>query len=137
MIIATMKTRAPYLMGLLMTTLLAPMTAHAETVTGRINGLECARAGFICPAEQIDAMVALEPDFVLQQASGNYYLLANVDRSLKIRYALREVTVSGTVSQFYRAIDVDTFEVDGKTVRSKKMRAEVEEQLRNARYGGS
>lgn len=137
MIIATRRTGARHLLACLMAALLAPTGVHAETVTGRINGLKCALAGFICPADQIDAMVALEPDFVIQQASGNYYLLTNLDRSLKIRYALQVVTVSGTVSQFYRAIDVETIEVGGRTVWSKKMRAEIEEQMRRAFYGGS
>ncbi len=137
MIVATMKTCSRYLMGFSMAVLLAPLSASAETVTGKINGLKCALSGFICPVEQIDAMVALEDDFVLQQASGNYYLMTNLDRSLKARYALQEVTVTGTVSQFYKAIDVETFQVGGRTVWSKKMRADVEKQMRRALYGGS
>ncbi|MCK0506902.1 hypothetical protein [Aromatoleum anaerobium] len=128
------KLSSRYLTGMLMALLLMPLSAFAETLTGKINGLQCAMSGFVCPVDQVDAMVALERDFVLQQADGSYYMLTNVDRSVKARYALKDVSVTGKVNKLYKAVDVDTLQVDGKTVWSKKMQDELEEAMRKQIY---
>lgn len=130
------KLSSRYLTGMLMALLLMPLSAFAETLTGKINGLQCAISGFVCPVDQVDAMVTLERDFVLQQADGSYYILTNVDRSVKARYALKDVSVTGRVNKLYKAVDVDTLQVGGKTVWSKKMQQELENAMTKQIYTG-
>ena len=130
------KLSSRYLTGMLMALLLMPLLAFAETLTGKINGLQCAISGFVCPVDQVDAMVTLERDFVLQQADGSYYILTNVDRSVKARYALKDVSVTGRVNKLYKAVDVDTLQVGGKTVWSKKMQQELENAMTKQIYTG-
>lgn len=130
------KLSSRYLIGMLMALLLMPLSAFAETLTGKINGLQCAISGFVCPVDQVDAMVTLERDFVLQQADGSYYMLTNVDRSVKARYALKDVSVTGRVNKLYKAVDVDTLQVGGKTVWSKKMQQELENAMTKQIYTG-
>lgn len=130
------KASSRYLIGMLMALLLMPLSAFADTLTGKINGLQCAISGFVCPVDQVDAMVTLERDFVLQQADGSYYMLTNVDRSVKARYALKDVSVTGRVNKLYKAVDVDTLQVGGKTVWSKKMQQELEEAMTKQIYTG-
>lgn len=132
--LATKKSSSRYVVGLLAALALAPLSAYAETVTGKINGLQCAISGFVCPVDQVDAMVALEKDFVLQQADGTYYTLTNVDRGVKARYALQEATATGTVNKFYKAIEVDTLQVGGKTVWSVEMQEKLGMELRKKLY---
>lgn len=130
------KLSSRYLSGMLMALLLMPLSAFAETITGKLNGLQCAMSGFVCPVDQIDAMVALERDFVVQLPDGTYYSLTNVDRTVKARYALKEVSVTGKVNKLYKAIDVDSLQVGGKTVWSKKMQDDLEDAMRKQLYGG-
>ncbi len=132
--LATKKISSRYVVGLLAALVLAPLSAYAETVSGKINGLQCAISGFVCPVDQIDAMVSLEKDFVLQQADGTYYTLTNVDRGVKARYALQEATATGTVNKFYKAMEVDTLQVGGKTVWSAKMQEELAAEMRKRLY---
>jgi len=63
-------------------------TAVAETISGTINGHGCAHGGHTCPADELDPHLAFEPDFVLQQADGEYYFLSNVPRETKVRHVL-------------------------------------------------
>jgi len=116
--------------------LLLPMLAHAETIKGKINGLQCAVSGFVCPVDKVDAMVALERDFVIQQPNGVYYTMTNVDRGVKAKYALQEVVVTGTTSELYKAIDVDTLQVGEKIVWSKKMQQEMQDEMMKHLYRG-
>lgn len=131
---AIRKQTSRYLAGLLTALMLVSPAAFAETINGKINGLQCAISGFVCPVDQVDAMVTLERDFVLQQADGVYYTLTNVDRGVKARYALQEATVTGKVNKFYKAVDVDTLQVGGKTVWSKKMQQELADELYKSLY---
>jgi len=111
--------------------LMLPLTASAamETVTGKIQGLTCVTAGYICPIDQADPMVALERDFVLTVESGDFYLLPNLDRALKARYVLQEVTVKGFMDEKYRSMDVAELIVDGKVVWSLEREREMRERL--------
>ncbi len=122
---------------LFMALLLLPALAHAETIKGKINGLQCAISGFVCPVDQVDAMVALERDFVIQQPDGAYYTMTNVDRAVKARYALQEATVTGTVNNLYKAVDVDTLQVGQKTVWSKSMQEKLQAEMMRHLYRGS
>jgi hypothetical protein len=68
--------------------------------------------------------VAFEPDFVLQQADGEYYFLSNVPRETKVRHVLEEARATGEVNDRYNTMVVDELQVkeDGsyKTVWSQK-----------------
>jgi hypothetical protein len=111
--------------------LMLPIGASAalETVTGKIEGLTCVTVGYVCPIDQADPMLALEDDLVLVVESGDFYLMPNLDRALKARYALREVTVKGFVDQKYRSIQVEELIVDGNVVWSHEKEKEMRERL--------
>lgn len=106
--------------------------AVGATVTGKINGHNCAHHGHSCPVSKNDPHLALEPDFVLQKPDGDYYFMTNLPRDTKARYALQNVTVSGEIDEKHSNIDVDEFKVDGEIVWSKMMQREAREKM----YGG-
>lgn len=113
-----------------------PLVAGAamETKTGTIEGLTCATVGYTCPMDGADPMIAVERDFVLVDKSGNFYLMPNLDRGIKARYALKTVTVKGFVDEKYRSIRVEELVVDGKVVwtraKEREMRQRLEERER-------
>ena len=118
-------------LGLALGMLIAAPTAFAATFNGKINGHGCAHAGTTCPVDRLDPHIVLESDFVLQEADGSYMFIPNVPRSVKVRYVLGDVEVTGTLNERYQSIDVDEFRVkngsDVKTVWSKaQQRAEYE-----------
>lgn len=120
---------------------LLPGIASAGTVKGKINGMQCAISGFVCPVDKVNAMVALEQDFVVQQPDGTYYTMPNIDHGVKARYALQDVMITGTVNDFYKAIDVDNIQVEQngqwKTVWSKQMQAEMQAEVLERLFHGS
>lgn len=61
--------------------------AHAETITGKLNGLSCAERGHLCPTRNLDAHLSLEQDFVLQEVNGDYWFLSNLPRDVKVRHS--------------------------------------------------
>ena len=91
---------------------LTAVAIQAETITGRINGHGCAHAGGICPLDRFDPHIALERDFVLQKADGNYLFLTNVPRDTKVRHALKKARVTGELDDRYNAIVVDELQVE-------------------------
>jgi len=100
-----------------------------ETKTGTIEGLACATVGYTCPIDAADPMIAVERDFVLMDKSGNFYLMPNLDRGIKARYALKTVTVKGFVDEKYRSIRVEELIVDGKVVWSQAKEREMRQRL--------
>lgn len=114
-----------------LTSLLGSTAAMAATgsISGKINGHGCAHHGQTCPVDRLDPHLALEPDFVVQQANGEYYFMSNLPRTTKVRYALMDVTVSGDIDDRHRNIVVDEFVVNGKTVWSRKQQQEERERL--------
>ena len=48
-----------------------------------------------CPIDNRDPHIALENDFVLSIADGNYYFLPNIPRSIKTRYLNKPVRITG------------------------------------------
>jgi hypothetical protein len=68
-----------------------------ETVTyeGTIQGLNCVFNNTKCPINDLDMYSALETDFVLVLPDGQFYLLHNIDRSIKARYLTKQVRVRG------------------------------------------
>ena len=103
--------------------------AAVSSVSGKINGHGCAHHGESCPISRLDPHLALESDFVLQKADGDYYFMTNLPRSAKLRYALKDVTVTGEIDDRHRNIRVKEFQVDGKTVWSQKMQDEEYKRL--------
>ena len=101
--------------------LFLPMIAGAASLTGRLNGHDCAERGTACPIDRLDPHVALEADFVLQQSNGEYYFLVNVPRDVKVRHVMETIEVSGDLNRKYNAVTVDEFKVDGKVIWSQKL----------------
>jgi len=85
---------------------------RAETFTGRLNGYSCASGGHICPLDRLDPHIALETDFVLQTADGDYFFLTNVPRETKARYALEQIQVTGDLNSKYKTVVVDELNVE-------------------------
>lgn len=114
-----------------MATLISGSTAFAAkgSISGTINGHGCAHHGETCPVSTLDPHLALEPDFVIQKANGDYYFMTDLPRSTKVRYALKNVTVTGEIDERYKNIFVDEFKVDGKTVWSRTAQEEEREKL--------
>ena len=115
--------------SLLAALLLLPMMANAGTVQGKLNGLSCAVANVFCPIDKLDPYVALEKDFVVQQADGSFYLLPNVDRAVKARLVLDDVTVTGDVNEKYKTVNAESIAVNGKVVWSREMEEDLQKQL--------
>jgi hypothetical protein len=100
--------------------LVIPLTANAETIKGKLEGLTCLLKGYLCPIDKADPMIALEKDFVVVTADGKYYYLTNVGLGLKGKYALETVEVTGKINPKYNSMVVETMTVKGKTVFSQK-----------------
>ena len=96
------------LKSLSLAALLGCGTAFAAngTVTGKVIGYDCAHRGETCPISRLDPHLALEPDFVLLKADGDYFFMTNLPRSTKIRHVLKDVIVSGDIDDRYRNIIV-------------------------------
>ncbi|MCU7875901.1 MAG: hypothetical protein KZQ84_03720 [Candidatus Thiodiazotropha sp. (ex Lucinoma borealis)] len=88
-----------------------PLSLSAETITGKINGHECAHHGASCPVEKLDPHIALESDFVLMMDNGEYTFMPNLSRDIKVRYVLDTVQVEGKKHPKFNAIKVDIFRV--------------------------
>jgi hypothetical protein len=123
--------------SLLAALFLLPLIANADTIEGKMNGLNCAISGVVCPIDKADPLIALETDFVVQEPDGTFYIIPNVDRAVKARAVLEEVKVTGKVNPTYKSIQADALEVkrggEWKLVWSQKMQDELRQQL----FGGS
>lgn len=91
---------------------LIPIFANAaDVIEGKMNGIRCSTEGDTCPIDRLDPHLALEPDFVVQQPDGQYYLIVNLDRAVKARYVLDDVRVTGDVNSRYNAVNAHKLEV--------------------------
>lgn len=125
----TIAIRARSLSFFLLTALLLslPLAVFADkvTMTGMINGLDCAVHGDVCPIDRLDPHIITESDFVLQKPDGEYYLLTNLPRDVKVRYVLETVQVTGELTEKYNSIRVDEFRIkrdgDFRTVWSPEL----------------
>jgi hypothetical protein len=119
--------------SLLAALILLPLVANADTIEGKMNGLNCAIGGVVCPIDKADPLIALESDFVVQQADGTFFIIPNVDRAVKARVVLEDVVVTGTVNSTYKSIQADELKVKRggqlQTVWSQAMQDELREQL--------
>lgn len=141
MMTATPMKSAFSLTLLLSILLLLPLSAYAETIEGKLNGLQCAISGYVCPIDKKDPMVALEADFVVQTGPEEWYLIPNIDRAIKARYVLEDVVVTGQVDPQYRSINADTLQVKQngtlKTVWSQQEQEQMRKQFQEQIYKGS
>jgi hypothetical protein len=103
--------------------------AHAEVITGKLNGYDCAHSGITCPIDPQDPHVLLERDFVLQQKDGEYMFLTNIPRKTKLKHALKNIQVTGKRHAKFESIDVDEMRIKQgdkwKTVWSKSLQPKV------------
>ena len=114
---------------LLVVFLLIPLVVNADTIKGKLEGLNCLLKGYICPLDKADPMINLEKDFVVVTADGKYYYLPNIGLGLKGRHALEVVEATGKVNEKYKSMTVDTLSVGGKVVWSQKAQDEMMRQL--------
>ena len=130
-IITKLVTVAATLLG---SVVLFAATVQAETIEGKLNGLECASHGEQCPIDRLDPHLAFERDFVVQTADGKYYFITNVDRAVKVRHVLKMVRVKGTVSTKFDAINASELWVkeggDFKIMWSTAMQEEERRRMR-------
>ena len=107
--------------------LMVPLISTAkESVTGTIVGFNSLIYEKEAPIDGEDPRIRFEPDFVLLASNDNYYFLPNVPREIKAGNIYKTVKVTGTITDKYRSMDVDKFQIkkekDFSTVWSKKMR---------------
>lgn len=67
-----------------------------KTFKGTIEGALCVLDGKKCPPDDFDAHLLIENNFVLLTSGGQYYYLPNLNRTLKARYAGKDVQITGT-----------------------------------------
>lgn len=114
---------------------LLPFSANAETLEGKLNGLNCVLTGYVCPIDKRDPVAALEADFVLQQPDGEYYLIPNLDRAVKARYFLEDIRVTGEVNPRYKTINAQSLEVKQNGTYKTVWTQKSEEEIRKELYG--
>jgi hypothetical protein len=134
------KAKKYYLfLGVLLVLLLPALVANAEmkTITGKMTGFTCLTRGYICPIDKADPMIALERDFVLVTASGEYYFLTNIALGVKARHALEVVQATGDVNPKYKSMKVTKLVVGGKTVWTPEMEREMLKELDLPMPGGA
>jgi hypothetical protein len=89
--------------------ILMPAVLMAESIEGRLNGLDCASHGEMCPTDKDDPHVLLERDFVIQTEDGHYFFITNMDWRTKLKHVLSMVRVEGKRSEKRMAISADEF----------------------------
>ena len=114
---------------LVLSLLVIPLTANADTIKGKLEGLTCLLKGYLCPIDKADPMINLEKDFVVVTADGKFYYLSNIGLGLKARHALEVVEATGKINPKYNTMTVDTLSVGGKVVWSQKAQDEMMRQL--------
>ena len=131
------KKRSLFVWNSLLAVLLFPVLAGAATVEGKMNGISCAVAGVFCPIDKADPLVALESDFVVQKPDGTFYILPNVDRAVKARVVLEEVSISGDVNDKYKTIQVKELKVKRGGSWQTVWTQQLQDQLRQDLFKGS
>jgi hypothetical protein len=121
--------------SLLVALLMLPVVASADVIEGKMNGLNCAISGVVCPIDQADPLIALESDFVVQQPDGSFYIIPNIDRAVKARVVLEDVVVSGTVNPTYKSIQADKLEVKRGGEMQLVWSQEMQDKLRAQLFG--
>lgn len=102
----------------------------AETFTGRLVGYECAEQGKTCPTDRLDPHIALERDFVLVMPNGKYYFLVNINRDIKLRHVLENVSITGELDKKFDSITVMEF----KATQGSKERTIWSQEMEDAEF---
>ena len=120
------------------TALIQPVVA--DTITGKLNGHDCAHAGVTCAIDPKDPHITMEPDFVMQKKDGDYVFLINMPREVKIKHVLKDAQVDGEMSKKYNSMVVDKFKIkDGdtwKTVWNKELIPQINLEIVEGRLNG-
>ena len=82
-------------LALLLFALPSSVMAKMVIVEGEIQGAMCTVYGQKCPTSNVDAHIALEPDFILLTAGGKYYFMPNLDMGIKAKWLGKGVRVMG------------------------------------------
>ena len=95
--------------------LMAPMSAHSaekteKTITGTLVGVTTVMQGHQYSRDMIAAHAAFEPDFVLLVTPQEHYMLGNLPREVKVKYAGEEVRITGGLNPQKTAIIVEKLE---------------------------
>ena len=85
--------------------------AERSTVSGFVNGYECATIGERCPVDNADPRITLQSGFVVQQADGSFHLMTGVPRDVQVRAVNERVQVTGNIHERYRTVEVEEFKV--------------------------
>ncbi len=91
-------------------------TAKPATIEGSIQGLLCALNKKACPVGAEDIVAAIEQNFVLVDAQGNWYAISNIGQQWISRLLGKKVKVEGDLADSSRSIKVNKawMEEDGK-----------------------
>ncbi len=115
----------------LLSLLVIPCLAFsADTVEGRIQGLNCVINHRVCPLDYLDPHVALESDFVLYiEKDDNYFLLPNIPRAVKVRHVGKKAKATGRIHKKYQALEADMLEIEsnGKYQKVWTLKGQVNE----------
>ena len=91
-------------------------TAKPATIEGSIQGLLCALNKKACPVGAEDIVAAIEQNFVLVDAQGNWYAISNIGQQWISRLLGKKVKVEGDLADSSRSIKVSKawMQEDGK-----------------------
>lgn len=118
----------------------APFAFAGGSVEGKVQGLNCAVYGKVCPVDKKDPHVAGENTFVVLSSKKKYYFLSNIDRALMARWVTDKIRVTGELDPKYNAIKAKKIEVmsDGKyQVQWSQEMAERAMWRHYGRFGGT
>lgn len=89
--------------------LMVPSLAIAKpaTVEGSIQGLLCALNKKACPVGAEDIVAAIEQNFVLVDAQGNWYAISNIGQQWLSRLLGKKVKVEGDLADSSRSLKVN------------------------------
>jgi hypothetical protein len=91
--------------------LLSASAVSAASVTGVLNGVDCASKGEQCPTSKDDPHLSYEADFVVQTSSGQFFFVPNIRQAVKVRYATDMVRVDGKKHAKFDSIQADSMHV--------------------------
>ncbi|HYA02171.1 MAG TPA: hypothetical protein VEI04_03565 [Syntrophobacteria bacterium] len=96
--------------------LMGTVSAHSaekteKTITGTLVGVTTVMGGHQYSRDMMVAHAAFEPDFVLLVNPQEHYMLGNVPREVKVKYAGEEIRITGGLNPQKTAITVNTLAV--------------------------
>lgn len=90
--------------------------AAEEIFFGKIVGLSCVTGSIDCNSDMyINAHLELEKDFVFLLENGEHFMLPNVPKNVKLRYAGKPARIIGTTDQDKISLTVNVLEMKRKS----------------------